>query len=339
MILQSRWFIPFLTNIQKDLLLSGDSSSYTFWADKIGFDKCFKILETELNNASLQDDEYIVYFSNDFEKMDTRTGTSQYENIFIPILTAAFGNDAMRDAMLFTTTAPIISPSGTMVGDHGTASGAEVTNGGETVCTDYFLRRLVKVLESIQGKGQFRVASRRGNGDDSQIIFFVKKTLPFVQFQSALTQSLEQVCSETGFDAQTEKLEISDTFGKYCQNVMSYDPKKKELFWCYPLVLVTNSIVNPEKEYRPKDWDKDYRDIDIAQKNDNGKNHPAWVPYTDWLMGGLKYPLLGSNESETARIVSKYEKYRSLQSLSENYNRRDWKLTESPTLRYVLSKR
>ena len=337
MILQAKWFIPFLGNIQKDLLLTGRRSSYTFWADKVGFEKCFQIMEEELNDARITDDEYIVYFSNDFEKMDTRTGTSQYESFFLPILKAAFGNDRMREAMLFTTTAPIISPSGTMEGDHGTASGAEVTNGGETVCNDYFQRRLDKLLR--QHISQYRLVSRRGNGDDSINIYFVKKSCPFPQFEQALRDSLEQVCEETGFDAQTEKLEISTTFGKYCQNVCQYNPTKRELFWTYPIVLTLNSITNPEHQYAKRDWDKDYRDLDIVQKIDNTYRHPAYHEFVDWVNGGLKYPLMGSSEPETARIISKYEKYRSLQSLGERYNRQDWIITSSPTLKYLLSKR
>jgi hypothetical protein len=337
MILQAKWFIPFLGNIQKDLLLNEKRSSYTFWADKVGFEKCFEIMESELNDAKLADDEYIVYFSNDFEKMDTRTGTSQYESFFIPMMQAAFRNDKMRDAMIFTTTAPIISPSGTMIGDHGTASGAEVTNGGETVCNDYFQRRLLKLLKEEVPAA--RGLSRRGNGDDSIIVFAVNKSCPFTDFEQALREVLEQVCSETGFDAQTEKLDISTEFGKYCQNVLQYDREKGKLFWAYPITLVLNSIVNPEKEYTPSQWDKDYRDIDIVQKLDNARNHPLFHDFIEWVMKGMKYPLLGSNEAETQRILSKYDSYRALQSLSERYNRQDYHISDSPTVQYVLSHR
>lgn len=337
MILQAKWFIPFLGNIQKDLLLNERRSSYTFWADKIGFEKCFEIMEAELDDAHLQSDEYIVYFSNDFEKMDTRTGTSQYESFFLPMLQAAFRNNKMREAMLFTTTAPIISPSGTMEGDHGTASGAEVTNGGETVCNDYFQRRLDKVLQ--QSGIPYRLVVRRGNGDDSINIYFVKKSCPFPKFEQALRDALDQVCSETGYDAQTEKLDISIEFGKYCQNVFTYEATKRKLYWTYPLILVLNSIVNPEHQYSKRDWDKDYRDLDIIQKLDNAYHHNAYVPFVEWLRGGLKYPLLGSSEPETARILSKYEKYRSLQSLGERYNRQDWNITSSPTVKYILANR
>ena len=333
MINQARWYVPFLGTIQTDLLQKGARSPYVFWADKIGFEKCFDLMEDEINAKKPQPDEYLVYFSNDFEKMDTRTGTSQYKAFFLPILHAAFGNTTMDEAMLFTTTAPIISPMGTMVGDHGTASGAEVTNGGETVCNDYFQRRLLKVMQDPT----HRVLSRRGNGDDSIIIFAVKKSTSFPDFEQKLRSALEQVCGETGFDAQTEKLDISTTFGKYCQNVLEYRDGK--LFWCYPLTLVLNSIMNPEKQYAPKDWDKDYRDIDIVQKLDNASRHPNFEAFIEFVKNGMRYPLMGASESETARILSKYDKYRSLQSLGERYNRADWNITESPTIRYLLAHR
>lgn len=337
MIKQAQWFVPFLGGIQSDLLLKRKASSFTFWSDKIGFDNCFDIMESELQSSQLHDNEYLVYFSNDFEKMDTRTGSAQYESFVTPIFGAAFHQQSqdMVNAIMFTTTAPIISPSGTMEGAHGTASGAEMTNGGETICNDYFQRRLMKVMQP----SGWRILSRRGNGDDSIMIFAVDKSCPFPEFEQNVRDALEQVCSETGFDAQTEKLEISDTYGKYCQNVLQYDPASGKLFWCYPIMLVLNSIVNPEKEYTPAQWDKDYRDIDIVQKLDNAVRNPAYASFVEWIMSGMKFPLLGSNEAETNRILSKYDRYRSLQSLSERYNRQDYNISKSPTVSFVLSKR
>lgn len=338
MIVQAKWFIPFLGNIQKSLLYDGINSPYLFWSDKIGFSHCFDLMEKQLNHAKLQSDEYIVYFSNDFEKMDTRTGTQQYESFFLPMLHAAFRNSRMDDATLFTTRAPIISPSGTMVGDHGTASGAEMTNGGETVCNDYFQRRFIKLMQDRTAP-KWRVPVRRGNGDDSIIIFFVHKSCELSEFEDILREALAQTCAETGFDVQTEKLEISTTFGKYCQNVLQYDSERGHVFWTYPITLVTNSIVNPEHQYTRAQWDKDYRDIDVIVKLDNAVNHPAYHAFVDWVRAGMKYPLLGSSEPETSRILSKYDSYRALQSLGERYNRQDYEISSSPTVQYLLSKR
>lgn len=334
MILQAKWFIPFLGGIQQDLLAQGAQSPFAFWADKVGFERCFQIMEDEIQRANVQPDEYLVYFSNDFEKMDTRTGTEQYTHFFLPVLHAAFGNKLMDEEMLFTTTAPIISPSGTMEGDHGTASGAEVTNCGEGSCNDYFERRLVKVMHDRQ---QWRLISRKGNGDDGIMIFAVKKGYSLDQMEANIREALKQVSAETGFDVQTEKLEISDVFGKYCQHVLKYENGK--LFWCYPISLVLNSIVNPEKEYTKATWDKDYRDIDIIEKLDNATHHPAYTHFVDWVMAGMKLPLLGKDEEETKRILSKYDKYRELQTLGERYNRQDYHISKSPTVNLVLSRR
>nr|USE07599.1 MAG: putative RNA-dependent RNA polymerase [Picobirnavirus sp.] len=339
MIGQAQYFIPFMTNIQASLLTLKDKSPYVFWSDKVGFENCFSILETELNSAGLEDDEIIVYFSNDFEKMDTRTATEQYDSIYLPVFRSAFGDShSMDDIVRFTTTAPIISPSGTMIGDHGTASGAELTNCGETVINEYFQNRMLKILRE-RIPNAWRIITKRGNGDDSITIFAIKKSLGFARFEETLRDVLLQVCDETGYDVQTEKLDISTEFGKYCQNVLSYDRATRKLAWCYPLTLVLNSIVNPEKEYKPRDWDKDYRDIDIIQKLDNASRHPNYHAFVDWVMAGLKYPLLGESEADTQRILSKYDKYRKLQSLSERYNRQDYDISSSPTVQYVLSKR
>lgn len=335
MILQSQWFTPFMAAIQMSLLEMGSQSPYVLWADKIGFEKCFTIMESELQAAHLADDEYIVYFSNDFEKMDTRTASHQYDSFVLPCFHAAFGNTMMDEPISFTTNAPIITPSGTLTGDHGTASGAEMTNCGETLCNDYFQRRLLKVLKNKCAT--WRLAARRGNGDDSINIFFVKKSCALPTFKRHLQNALGEVCSETGFDAQLDKLEISDTFGKYCQNVLAFERGK--LFWTYPITLVYNSIHHPEHQYKPKDWDKDYRDLDIIQKLDNAAKHPAYVDFLEWIRAGMKYPLLGSSETETKRILSKYDSYRKLQSLGERYNRQDYKISMSPTVSYILSQR
>lgn len=334
MILQARWFVPWMAAIQTSLLQYGEQSPFCLWGDKIGFAKCFSIMERELQAAHLAEDEYIVYFSNDFEKMDTRTASSQYEAFVLPILHSMFGNAQMDEPIMFTTNAPIITPSGTLVGDHGTASGAEMTNGGETICNDYFQLRL---LEVMQRKSEWRLVTRRGNGDDSILIFFVNKSCAFTEFETLIKVALRQVCTETGFDAQTDKLEISTTFGKYCQNVLKYENNR--LFWTYPITLVYNSIHHPEHQYSPKDWDKDYRDLDIVQKLDNAYNHPAYANFVEWVRSGLKYPLLGQSESETSRILSKYDKYRSLQSLGERYNRQDYQISSSPTVEYILNHR
>lgn len=341
MLVQARYFVTFLGGIQMDLLQRKTHSAFLPWADKIGFSHCFDLMEEELNSANIRDDEYVVYFSNDFEKMDTRTGPSQYRNFVLPIMAAAHHNVhdyELYDAMMFTTDAPIVSPSGTMTPGHGTASGAEVTNGGESICNDYFQRRFLKLL-GLSLPNSWRIASRRLNGDDSILVFFVKRTLDLEHFSDAVRQCLTQVCTETGFDVQTEKLEISDVFGKYCQNVLQYDPKARQLMWCYPTVLALNAIVNPEKEYTARDWDKDYRDIDIIQKLDNTSRHPAFHKFVDYVRKGMKYPLLGSSEAETKRILSKYDRYRSLQSLSERYNRTDYNISNSPTVAYVLETR
>lgn len=337
MIMQAQYYIPFLGGIQNDILQKGTRSPSVLWADKVGFAKCFKIMEEELNQRVKEGDR-LVYYSLDFEKMDTTTGTSQYRNIFYPILDAAFGRkDAMRDKIMdITTTAPIYSPGGTMVGDHGTASGAEVTNGGETVCNDYVQRRILKILRKLLPKG-WKIVVRRANGDDSVLIFVIY--CEFEVFKQALLQAVEQACNETGFRVQIDKQEISETNGFFCQHQLWYDIGKRKLNWLYPTSLILNSIINPQKQYKPADWDKDYRDLDVTEKLDNGHTHPWFTILIDYVDSGLKYPLLGKDEAETRRIISKYEKYRSLQSLGERYNRQDYHISESPTLNYVLSKR
>jgi hypothetical protein len=338
MIKQSQFFIPFLGNIQLSLLSEKSSSLFTAWSDKIGFEKCFLLMEDEIRKSHLSNDEILVYFSNDFEKMDTRTATSQYQSFVIPVMQAAHHtrDPELASAMLFTTTAPIICPDGTLVGDHGTASGAEVTNGGECICNDYYQRRFIKILRKLLPHG-WRLLVRRFNGDDSALIFAIKIDIEL--FKAKLFDALKQACEETGFDIQFDKLDISIDFGKYCQNVYWYDRETESIKWMYPLVLILNSIMYPEHQYNPSEWDKDYRDLDIIQKCDNGRNHYLFHEFIDFIMRGTKYPLLGRDEQETKRILGKYPKYRALQSLGERYNRQDYDIRLSPTAEYILSRR
>lgn len=347
MIKQATYFVPFLTEIQHDLKARESQSSYLFWADKIGFESCFKIasrvVTRELNDSKFER-PMIVYVQRDFEKMDTTTSSDQYRKLFIPVLAAAHhldsNNEDLCNSMLFTTEAPIMTPDGMRTGTHGTASGAEVTNGGETVCNHYYDRRSLKLLEALcNGSNiKFKCLISLGNGDDGLSLFVIDSE-NYDRFKDYLVQAFNQAAQECGFRVQADKWKIDTKFGLYCQNFLSYNDEKQTIDWMYPAVLILNSIMNPEHQYSPKDWDKDYRDLDIIVKLDNGAGLPYFKDLVDFVEKGLKYPLLGSSESETARILSKYERYRSFQTLGERFNRGDYDISNSETIKYVLSKR
>nr|QXV86724.1 MAG: RNA-dependent RNA-polymerase [Picobirnavirus sp.] len=338
MLKQAQYFVPFLTGIQNDLRAKMERSSYTFWADKIGFDPCFEIMGRLVKaKRSNKPDTILVYIQRDFEKMDTTTATSQYEEMFIPCLDAAY-HQAMPDlhkAMYFTTKAPIITPSGILTGDHGTASGAEVTNGGETCCNDYYDRRIQEILKEIC-KIYFTLLTTQGNGDDGTSVYEIYLK-DFDEFVRCYTAAADKAARECGFRTQAAKWRIDKEFGLYCQNMYWYEDGNMK--WAYPATLILNSIVNPEHQYKPKDWDKDYRDIDIIEKLDNGRGLPYYKELVMYVCKGTKYPLLGSTEQETARILSKYDKYRSLQYQSERFNREEYNISKSPTVRLLLDMR
>lgn len=283
MIVQAQYFLPFLKSIQQDLRDKGARSSYTFWADKIGFDNCFRIF-TDLFRAAKQthhiDDSYVILFiQRDFEKMDTTTGPSQYSEAFIPILGSAFGwkdtceNYArLKESMLFTTQAPIITPDGVLNGDHGTASGAEVTNGGETCCNEVYDKTVRKRLaEKAKANSiTYVIIFTAGNGDDGCTCVAVKRQ-DVTKFKEIYTQSAQEVADEQSYRMQASKWFISDEYGLYCQNFYWRDQFDR-IQYAYPAVLILNSIINPEHQYKKSEWDKDYRDLDIIEKLDNGRN-------------------------------------------------------------------
>lgn len=338
MIKQAQYFVPFLTGIQNDLRSKRGKSSFTFWADKIGFEACFEIMSELYQAKAIPSDWKIVFIQRDFEKMDTTTGSSQYERIFVPCLDAAFHQrmEDLRAAMLFTTNAPIICPSGTMTGNHGTASGAEVTNGGETVCNDYYDHRLREIVDGTADTTKYILVTTQGNGDDGTSVYAVKPDY-VEQFRKIYTAAADQAAQECGFRTQADKWRIDLEFGLYCQNM--YWLEGSEFKWAYPATLILNSIVNPEHEYTKAQWDKDYRDIDIIEKLDNGVGLPYYHELVDYVCEGTKYPLLGSSEEETKRILSKYDRYRELQYQTERFNRESYNISNSPTVKYILSKR
>lgn len=341
MIKQAQYFIPFLENIQSDVRTKGTNSSFVAWADKIGFEQCFKLLEKEIREAMRKYPGKLVWYKTDFEKMDTHTATSQYKEFFIPMLDAAFHQHFpdMEEAMLFTTNAPIISPSGTMIGDHGTASGAEVTNGGECCGNDYYQRRFLKILRQLCDKLsiKFHFITRRLNGDDGIFAFILEDETRFSEFNSCILRAAQQAADETQFAIQVEKQEVSTEMTTYCQIMLWWEDDK--LCYGYPCALCLNSIINPWREYTPAQWDKDYRDIDIVEKLDGVYGHPWYRGLVVYVDKGMKYPLLGSSEKETSRILAKYDKYRSLQPIGERFNRQDYHISNSHTVVEVLQLR
>lgn len=347
---QARFVQPFLLAIQNDIRAKRSKSKLVQHADKIGFDECFAIMGEEISEFFTSHDPkcwIIVYGQGDFYKMDTTCGSEQYNKLFIPIMATSFrfGKDSnpyneLQRSMLMTTSIPIASPEGMMVGEHGTGSGMENTNIGEGCSNDYYQLKLDSNMreKAPELRGKWFLLSRRVNGDDSAYVWVLHKSCDVGKFEELIQESANSAADECGFRIN-EKWRLGTDFGLFCQNGFYYDIKSRTVKWFYPSALILNGILNPKKEYKKKDWDKDYRDLDIAEKLDNGKGLPYFNQLIDYVDNGLKYPLLGESEPETNRILSKYESYRALQSLDERYNRQEWNPSSSPTVNYILSKR
>lgn len=282
--------------------------------------------------------------------MDTTTGVSQYDEIYLPIITEAYAEkdrNHIREASRQTVLMPIITPSGVIVDPHGTGSGMENTNDGEGNCNLYYGKRTEKLyvvkMKRRLPSVMYEFAGDYYNGDDStrNIIFYDITDEQLASTQQYYMVSALQAAAECGFRIN-EKWRMDIHFGLYNQNGYWFkwdNDLNVACHYMYPAALILNSIINPEKEYSKSTWDKDYRDIDVTEKLDNGRYLPYFHELVHFVDNGMKFPLLGRNEMETNRILSKYERYRALQSLSERYNRQDWTLSKSATLNYVLSYR
>lgn len=347
MIGQAQYFTPFLRAIQEDLRRNLSKSSFRFWGDKIGFGPLFhQILEPLLRGL---DSRHLVYVMRDFDKMDTTTGPSQKSAYFLPKLAAAFNlsehsasYQKMSDMILFSNRCPIATPDGMWTGDHGEASGATVTNGGETCCNEEYNNQFQDNLEDkCHGTIEYTEIFSAGNGDDGISIYYLNDLNKFDEFAELIRESATEAADATGFIIQAEKWDIHlSTYGKYCQYLVDWDGSLLRAM--YPASLILNSIVNPEKEYSPSEWDKDYRDIDVIMKLSNGRELPYFHELIDYVDNGMKYRLLGRSEEASRRILSKYDKYISLQPSAFQFNL--WGdegsgLENNPVVLYLLRKR
>lgn len=344
MIVEAQYYYPFLKYIQESLKNEKANSPFTFWADKIGFDRMFDEIVTP--KCASADPKHLVFIQRDFEKMDTTVGEEQTLFSFYPRLKRAFGfspqqEKLRKDIIHFGATSPVATPSGMYTGYRGKASGANTTNGDETCCNedydDVFLQLLQKYCKTANIK--FNVLYTGGNGDDGIGIFELADLRRLSTFKKLIAKSAEEAAEIFEFRVQGSKWHISTEYGLYCQRMVA--SRDGKIWNGYPATLILNAIVNPEKEYNKASWDKDYRDLDIIEKLDNGKNLQYFHELIDFVDNGMKYRLLGKSEEETRRILSKYERYRALRD--EPFNWQDPEtgkdITKSPTLRYLLEKR
>jgi hypothetical protein len=346
---QGQWFNNFLAAIQDDIRLHGQSSEFAFWGDKIGFNHLFMEMMTEA--VRMHDPSHFVYIMRDFEKMDTSEGPSQKQVSFIPRLAAAYhyGKDShpynlMQEAMLFSNLCPIATPDGMWTGPHGEASGATVTNGGET-CTneDYDEEFQGQLRNEAKGIG-YTILCSYGNGDDGMTIAYLDNLSDFDNFDKSIRTAAESAAKKAGLRIQAEKWDIHlGTYGKYCQYLPSWDRDLQRIRMRYPAALILNAICNPENQYAKADYDKDYRDLDVISKLNNGFDLEYFEALVDYVDNGMKYRLLGRSEAETSRILSKWDRYLALQPGSRAYNIQSYEWEKdpykSPVVKYLLNKR
>lgn len=350
-LLQAQYFNGFLQSIQESLLTERSYSPFIFWGDKIGFDQFFDTIMTPYFNKMIsripEDDYIVVYVARDFDKMDTSTGVSQKMRSLIPRIAAAYHitgyheRNRMKDIMLASNYIPIATPDGMWNGAHGEASGATVTNGGETCSNEDFDDEFHYQLTSACPYHIYKLGSY-GNGDDGISIYAIPQA-KIEDFSANVRRCAEQVAELGGFVIQSSKWSVSTEYGVYCQFMISYDSSLKRFRHQYPASLILNSIVHPEKQYTPATWDKDYRDLDVVEKLNNGWDLYYFTDLIDYVDSGMKFPLLGRTEDETRRILSKWDRYRSLQLSSRNYNilnpEYSADISVTPAVRYLLNKR
>lgn len=347
MIGQAQYFHPMLSAIQENLRANKSASPFRFWGDKIGFGPLFHdVMEPLLQGVN---PSHLVYIMRDFEKMDTTTGPEQKGKLFIPKLAAALGiptgsgeYQRMVDFILFSNLCPIATPAGMWVGSHGEASGATVTNGGETCCNEEYDNLFRKKLDRLCRENGIIVKwiGSFGNGDDGISLYELNDVADFDLFQTYVRSAAQESAEELGFIIQADKWDIHlASYGKYCQYLVDWN--SFSLRAMYPASLALNSIVNPEKQYTKAEWDKDYEDINVIMKLTPCQELPYFHKLVDYVDNGMKYRLLGRSEKATRRILSKWDKYYALRDSSLDFNRWDLSsgLQNNAVVKYLLDKR
>jgi len=365
MIEQAAFQVPMMDVIQNGLRFQKCNFPLYNFADKIGFDPMFhdifagkmelalKKLQRRLRRLGIRFELSKIrhlYIQGDFEKMDTTTGPAQYDQLYLPLAELCIAPEhrkKFREVMMQTVSMPIISPSGVMVGPHGTGSGMENTNNGESWCNLYYATETVNKFHDIMKQKLphviYEVVGFYVNGDDStfNIIFYDISDAELAKAKKYFQDAAEQTAKHCGFRIN-DKWRMDEFFGLYNQNGYWFtidSNLRAECHYIYPSTLILNSIMNPEHQYTKAAWDKDYRDLDVTEKLDNGRYLPYFHLLVDFVDNGMKYHLLGRTENETRRILSKWDKYRAQQSLGERYNRQDYNISTSATLNYILTKR
>jgi len=357
---QAKYHDPLLHAIQDDILRHGIESEFLMFADKIGFDKLWKLMSLKSKHL---EQWRIIKVTQDFFHMDTTYGEDQKKKHYIPKIAAAF--DIKSESMAYKTLediicqsnrTPIATPDGVITNViKGEGSGATVTNQGECFGNDdYQYDTIEAIISKLQEIGiTAEVIDRYVNGDDGYFrLIIVNQDMTIDNLRSLkekisdiINEQAEIKCDEYGF-IKNEKWHIGFCCdhepGYYCQYQL-YEDEDGNVIPIYPESLMFNSIEHPMHEY-PKDvWNSAFTDWRISQITDHGYGQKNFEDFIDYVDDGLKYGLFGKSVDDFKRTFSQYGKYRAVRDVEQDYNVVDQEWiddpTKSPTIKYIAKKR
>lgn len=315
MILEAQFFYPILKAIQTDLRANGERSPFISFADKIGFKNLFKIYDSLIQKES--NPEHIVMVQRDFDKMDTTQSFYQTQVSMYPKILKSYGfsetsEEAKRikDILYFGSKIPVATPEGMYTGSHGKPSGANTTNWDECESNeDYGIVYLNILAEKCAKAGiKYKVVVSFENGDDGHDCFILYDWNRLEEFEKLIDESADEACQIFGY-LKNDKWLIKP-YGIYCQYMIEY--REGHIWYAYPAILALNAGMNPKKQLNKDVWDGDFVDWRWIQILTPCQNLQYFDLLVDFVDNGMKYGLMGRNQEDFDRILSKYERYREL---------------------------
>ena len=253
----------------------------------------------------------------DTTKMDAHMRNAQMR-LFYEIIKWAFQKSYwsdLYDAIMQTTCIPLlVSPTTWITGSHGLASGAGFTQISETILTMFMAWKLG--------------CSGQGIGDD------------FTWNVSLTAAEVVEYLEKFGLPANEEKQEVGTETLTFLQRMNRQDFFSREephvLGGYYPTIRALNSLLNPEKFHRPKDWSSDMFCVRCYMILENCVDDPCFVEFLKFVVHGQK-DLIPFAKKSARELRMIQQRARLIPGLTPTYtqSKRDKPLSQFTSIKLV----
>lgn len=301
------WMFPMSTNLVEgsyyqplQSIIGKSFLADSFFAPWKGFETVRKVLTSQY-----ADKRFIA--ASDFKSTDANFTLAASLEV-CSVLEQCFQpryREGLRESIVHMHNIPLIVSSETMIeGEHGVASGSNWTNFIETIF-DIILGEYVKQLDSYDVCYAI--------GDDM--------TWSSPAYDADFAVRLEEYGKAVGQTIKAEKTHNDPDKVVTLQRLIQrgYLRPDSSVRCVYPTVRALNSLVNPERMHRKKDWSKDMSAIRSIMILENCVDHPLYEQFVRFVCKGDPYLAVFSRKSSRAQEAL-YRKSKSISGLNITYN-------------------